>query len=75
MRDTHRRARAIQQGLMQCFQPQPTGQRERHRTTLVALICGVVGGQRQNNHALSLNNLIGAAYSHFHGRCCSWVCR
>ncbi len=53
MRDTHRRARAIQQGRMQCFQPQPTGHRERHRTTLVALICGVVGGQRAQLSAIA----------------------
>ncbi len=46
MRDTYRRHRAIKQGLMQCFQPRPTGHRERHLNTLVALICGLVGGQR-----------------------------
>lgn len=31
---------------MHCYQPRPTGQRARHLNTLVALICGVVGGQR-----------------------------
>jgi Transposase DDE domain len=46
MSDTYRRHRAIKQGLMQFFQPQPTGHRERHFNTLVAMICGVVGAQR-----------------------------
>ena len=45
MSDTYRRYAAIKQGLMQFFQPQPTGHRERHLNTLVALICGLVGGQ------------------------------
>lgn len=31
---------------MQCYQPRPTGHRERHLNTLVALICGLTGGQR-----------------------------
>ena len=43
MSDTYRRHRAIQQGLMQFFQPRPTGHRERHVNTLVAMICGVIG--------------------------------
>jgi hypothetical protein len=46
MSDTYRRHRAIKQGLMQFFQPQPSGHHERHFNTLVALICGLVGGQR-----------------------------
>src|SRR5919205_4133037 len=46
MSDTYRRHRAIKQGIMQFFQPRPTGHRERHFNTLVALICGVVGAQR-----------------------------
>jgi Transposase DDE domain len=46
MSDTYRRQRAIKQGRMQCFQPRPTGHRERHLNTLVAMICGVVGAQR-----------------------------
>ena len=46
MSDTYRRHRAIKQGLMQFFQPRPTGHRERHLNTLVAMICGLVGGQR-----------------------------
>ena len=45
MSDTYRRYAAIKQGLMQFFQPQPTGHRERHLNTLVAIICGLVGGQ------------------------------
>ena len=31
---------------MQFFQPRPTGHRERHLNTLIAMICGLVGGQR-----------------------------
>lgn len=46
MSDTYRRHRAIKQGIMQFFQPRPTGHRERHFNTLVAMICGVVGAQR-----------------------------
>ena len=46
MSDTYRRHRAIKHGLMQFFQPRPTGHRERHFNTLVALICGLVGAQR-----------------------------
>lgn len=46
MSDTYRRHRAIKQGLMQFFQPHPTGHRARHLNTLVAMICGLVGGQR-----------------------------
>jgi hypothetical protein len=45
MSDTYRRHRAIKQGIMQFFQPRPTGHRERHLNTLVAMICGLVGGQ------------------------------
>jgi hypothetical protein len=46
MSDTYRRYRAIKQGLMQFFHPYPTGHQERHFTTLVAIICGLCGGQR-----------------------------
>ncbi len=46
MSDTYRRYAAIKQGLMQFYQPRPTGHRERHLNTLVALICGLTGGQR-----------------------------
>lgn len=45
MSDTYHRYRAIKQGLMQFF-PHLTGHRERHLNTLVALICGLSGGQR-----------------------------
>jgi hypothetical protein len=44
MSDTHRRYRAIKQGLMQFYHPRPTGHREQHLNTLVALICGLIGG-------------------------------
>src|SRR6266542_4891270 len=43
--DTYRRYRAIKQGIMQFYQPRPTGHRERHLNTLVALICGLAGGK------------------------------
>ena len=43
MSDTYRRYRAIKQGLMQFFHPHPTGHRERHFNTLLALICGLCG--------------------------------
>ncbi len=46
MSDTYRRYRAIQQAIMQFYQPRPTGHREKHLNTLVALICGLTGGQR-----------------------------
>ncbi len=46
MSDTYRRYRAIKQGLMQFYQPQPSGHQERHLNTLVALICGLSGSQR-----------------------------
>ncbi len=46
MSDTYRRYRAIKQGLMQFYQPRPSGHQERHFNTLVALICGLCGGQR-----------------------------
>jgi len=46
MSDTYRRHRAIKQSLMQFYQPRPAGHRERHLNTLVAMICGLTGGQR-----------------------------
>jgi hypothetical protein len=45
MSDTYRRYRAIKQGIMQFYQPRPTGHREKHLTTLVAMICGLTGGK------------------------------
>src|SRR5215212_4051741 len=45
MSDTYRRYRAIKQGIAQFYQPRPTGHREKHLNTLVALICGLVGGK------------------------------
>ena len=44
MSDTYRRYAAIKRALMQFFPPL-TGHRERHVNTLVALICGLAGGQ------------------------------
>ncbi len=46
MSDTYRRYAAIKRSLMQFYQPRPTGHRERHLNTLVAMICGLAGGQR-----------------------------
>ncbi|MBA3945568.1 MAG: hypothetical protein H0X37_13495 [Herpetosiphonaceae bacterium] len=46
MSDTYHRYRAIKQGLMQFFHPQPTGHCERHFNTLSAPICGLAGSQR-----------------------------
>lgn len=48
MSDTYRRYGAIKRALTQCYQSRPTGHRERHFNTLVALICGLVGGQRSH---------------------------
>lgn len=45
MSDTYRRYRAIKQAIMQFYQPRPTGHREQHLNTLVALICGLTGGK------------------------------
>lgn len=45
MSDTYRRYGAIKRAIMQFYQPRPTGQREKHLNTLVALICGLAGGK------------------------------
>lgn len=45
MSDTYRRYRAIKRAIMQFYRPRPTGQREQHLNTLVALICGLAGGK------------------------------
>lgn len=45
MNDTSRRYHAIKRGLMRFYQPRPTGHREQHLNTLVALICGLIGGK------------------------------
>jgi hypothetical protein len=45
MSDTYRRYRAIKQAIMQFYQPRPTGHREKHLNTLVALICGLTGAK------------------------------
>lgn len=45
MSDTSRRYHAIKQGLMQFYRPRPTGHREQHLNTLVAMICGLIGGK------------------------------
>lgn len=45
MSDTYRRYRAIKSAIMQFYQPRPSGQREKHLNTLVALICGLAGAK------------------------------
>jgi hypothetical protein len=45
MSDTYRRYRAIKQAILQFYRPRPTGHREQHLNTLVALICGLTGGR------------------------------
>jgi hypothetical protein len=45
MSDTYRRYRAIKHGLVQFYQPRPTGHQERHLNTLIAMICGLTGAQ------------------------------
>ncbi len=53
MSDTYRRYAAIKQGLMQFYHPRPSGHQERHLNTLVALICGLSGGQRAHLSAIA----------------------
>jgi len=48
MSDTYRRYHAIKQGLMQFYQPRPTGHRERHLNTLVAMMCGLTGARHSH---------------------------
>jgi hypothetical protein len=45
MSDTYRRYRAIKRAIMQFYRPRPSGQREQHLNTLVALVCGLAGGK------------------------------
>jgi Transposase DDE domain len=45
MSDTYRRYSAIKRAIMQFYRPRPSGQREQHLNTLVALICGLAGGK------------------------------
>ncbi len=61
MRDTYRRYGAIKQSLMQLYHPRPTGHRERHVHTLVALMCGLVGGQRAHLSTIADHAPSGAA--------------
>jgi hypothetical protein len=46
MSDTYRRYFAIYRSLTHLYYPRPTGHHARHLQTLVALICGLAGGQR-----------------------------
>lgn len=45
MSDTYRRYGAIKQAIMQFYTPHPSGHREKHFNTLVALICPFCGGR------------------------------
>lgn len=45
MSDTYRRYCAIKKAIMQFYRPRPSGHREKHLNTLVALICGLTGGK------------------------------
>lgn len=60
MSDTYRRHHAIKQGLLQFF-PHVTGHRERHLNTLVALICGLTGGQRAHLSTIADHSPSGGA--------------
>ncbi len=53
MSDTYRRYRAIKQDLVQFYHPCPTGHQARHLNTLVAMICGLAGGQRAHLSAIA----------------------
>ncbi len=48
MSDTYRRYRAIKQGVLQFYQPRPSGHQARQLDTLVALTCGLAGGRHAN---------------------------
>ncbi len=61
MSDTYRRYGAIKRALMQCYHPRPTGHQERHLQTLVALICGLAGGQRAHLSTIADHAPSGAA--------------
>ncbi len=53
MSDTYRRYHAIKRAIMHWYQPRPTGHRERHLNTLVAMICGLAGSQRAHLSAIA----------------------
>jgi hypothetical protein len=53
MSDTYRRYGAIKHAIMQYYRPRPTGHREQHLNTLVAMICGLVGSQRAQLPAIA----------------------
>lgn len=61
MSDTYRRYGAIKRSLLQFYHPRPTGHRERHLNTLVALICGLVGGQQAQLRTIADHAPSGAA--------------
>ncbi len=61
MSDTYRRYGAIKRALMQFYHPRPMGHQERHLQTLVALICGLAGGQRAHLSTIADHAPSGAA--------------
>ena len=48
MGDTCRRYRAIARSLLQISRPSPIGHQRRHLSTLILLICGLVGAQHSH---------------------------
>ncbi len=61
MSDTYRRYHAIKRAIMHWYQPRPTGHRERHLNTLVAMMCGLAGSQRAHLSAIADHAPCGAA--------------
>ena len=61
MSDTYRRYAAIHRAIMQWYHPRPTGHRERHVNTLVAMMCGLAGSQRAHLSAIADHAPSGAA--------------
>ena len=53
MSDTYRRYGAIKRAIMPFYRPRPSGQREKHLNTLVALICGLAGGRHAQLSAIA----------------------
>ena len=53
MSDTYRRYAAIKRAIMHWYHPRPTGHRERHLNTLVAMICGLAGSHRAHLSAIA----------------------
>lgn len=61
MSGTYQRYRAIKMAIMQFYTPRPQGHREKHFTTLVALMCGLVGGKHAHLPTIADHALAGTA--------------